>query len=262
MPRVNIFKNTPLMREIPKIFAPLYINTDILKSTKILALNQFVEVFFPHLASNILTLLLDMEQHSHKLVAAIPPEKRASLIEKLKGITVEIRYMLKDRGKEMIALPISITPSDVLENAALGRPLLRNNHEMQKELTNIIITVIKNEIHNKIKTIIEGILKTLLTKPRMPVLLKELLQKGYINREGRLTEGATIENFISGKYARLFKRISPEELLNEGLLIRETLMTCCQAADEDPQARINEALREKELLDITLKEMAKPQKET
>ena len=96
----------------------------------------------------------------------------------------------------------------------------------------------------------------MLAKPKIPAMLKELLSRGFIDNEGRLTEGTTIEDLVSGKYVRLFKKAVPEELINEALLIKETVEFFGHWEDkEDYHSLLNEALREKGILEITLGEI-------
>ncbi len=249
-------KPSLLSKDFSILFSPLRIDADFLDG-KVLALYKFSTIFFPNLGSGLLNILLDMEKHSRRVIASIKLQERESLIKELGGVTVEIRYMVKDKGKEMIILPINISPSEVLKNATLVKQGSRYNKKMQEEINKILISFIKKEIERKIKTMVEDFLKTLLVKPKMPPMLKELLSRGLINKEGRLAEGTTIEDLISGRYARLFKKVVPEELINEALLIRDTIKTFYDWKDEDYQSLANEALVEKGILEITLGEVAK-----
>jgi len=87
-------------------------------------------------------------------------------------------------------------------------------------------------------------------------MLKELLNRGWIDKEGRLAEGATIQDLISGKYARVFKDVVPQDLINEALIIKETMKTFYEREGEDCQSSVNEMLREKGILELTLGEVA------
>lgn len=242
-------------KDLSKRFTPIHINADILESNKLLALYMFTGIFLPNMGSNILNILLDMEKHSKKMIAAVKPEKREELIHDLEGVTVEIRYLIKDRGEELLALPINISPSDVLRNATLVKPGLRYTKKMQKEINKMLLSLIKKEIQRRIKTIIEKSLKTFLAKPRMPAAVKKLLSLNLIDREGRLAEGTTIEDLVSGRNVKLFKKVIPENLINEALVIKETIKACYDWNGEDYQSLITEALIEKRILEITLQEM-------
>lgn len=248
-------KPSLLSKDFSTLFSPIYINADILETNKPLALYKFTTIFFPNLGPSIVNLLLDMERHSQKLIAAIEPEKRERLINELEGVTVEIRYLIKDKGKELVALPINICPAEVLRNAALAKHGSRYTEKMQEEINQILVSFIKKEIQRRIKSMIENSLKILLAKPKMPAILKRLLSLGLIDREGRLAEGTTIEDLISGKYARLFKKVVPEELINEALIIKETIKAYYDWEGEDYLSSANEALAEKGILEIILGEI-------
>ncbi len=128
---------------------------------------------------------------------------------------------------------------------------------MKKEITGIIVSFIKKEIQRKIKAMIEGFLKTLLLKPRKPAVLEELINKGLIDKEGVLTEGTAVDVLMSRKYSKLFKEVASDELVNAGLLIKETIEEVYRWKEQDYQSLINEALREKGILEITLGEIKK-----
>ena len=137
-------------KKFPSPFSPLYIDTDILKSSKMSAIYKFNIAFFPFLVPSILRILMDMENHSHRIIAAIKPQERKNLIKELEGITVEIRYRVKDRGNEMVTLPINISPAKVLKNAVLGKHGTRYSKKTQQEINNILISFIIKEAERKI----------------------------------------------------------------------------------------------------------------
>ena len=248
-------KPSLLGKDFSKLFSPIRINADILAGDKPLALYEFINIFFPNLVPGIVALLLDMERHSQRLIAAVAPEKRERLAKDLEGIAVEIHYVIKDRGKELMALPINICPAKVLRNAALSKHGSRYTEKMQEEINQILTSFIKKEIRRRIKSMIEGALKALLVKPRMPATLKKLLTLGLIDREGRFARDATIEDLISGRYAGLFKKVVPEELINEALMLKETINACYSLEGEDYLSSANEALAEKGILEIVLGEI-------
>ncbi len=252
-----MFKKTPLMKEIPGIFSPIHVNADILRSDKSAALYKFSAVFFPNLGPSVLKLLLDMEKNSHRMIAALGLKEKEGLIRELEGITVEIRYTVKDKGEEMLALPVNISPAEVLKNASLVKPGSRYNKKVQEEINGILVSFIAKEIQRKVQVITEDFLKGMLGKPKIPDMLKELLSRGIINRDGSLAEGTTIKDLVSGKYAKLFRKVAPQELINESLLIRETINACYDWEGEDYRSLANEALRERGILEITLGEMTK-----
>ena len=198
-----------------------------------------------------------MEQHSSRLIAGIDSQERDRLAKELEGVSVELRYVIRDGGKEMMALPILISPAEVLKNSALGKPVAGHMQEMQKQVDALLLSFMEREIERKIKDAAENFLKALLVKPRIPALLKELLERGLINRDGRLAQSATIMDLISGRYSALFKEVVSEELINEALVIKETIKICCQGREEEYQSLIDNALIEKGALGITLASLGK-----
>ena len=245
------------MRPSAAGFSPIYINDELLKSDKAAALFKFSRIFFPHLGPSVLSLLLDMERHSVTKIAGIDSRERDRLAEKLEGVSVELRYVIRDAGKEMLALPILISPAEVLKNVALGKPAVGHVQELQRQVDALLLSFMEREIERKIKDTAENFLKNLLTKPRIPALLKELLDQGLVNRNGRLAEGATIMDLISGRYSGLFKEVVSEELVNEALVIKETIKICCQGREEEYRSLIDSALIEKGVLGITLESLRK-----
>jgi hypothetical protein len=248
-------KPSLLSKKFSAQFSPIRISADMLEGDKPLAVYEFTNIFFPNLIPSIVTLLMDMERHSQRLITAIAPLKRERLISDLEGVTVEIRYLIKDKGKELVALPINICPAEVLRNAVLAKRGSRYTEKMQEEINQILTSFITKEIRRRIKSMIEGTLKTLIAKPRMPATLKKLLSLGLIDREGRLDQGTTIEDLISGKYAELFKKVVPEELINEAMMLKETIKACYDWEGEDYLSSANEALAEKGILEIALGEI-------
>ena len=248
-------KPSLLGKDFTELFSPIHINADIADTNKPFALYEFTSIFFPNLVPSIVTLLLDMEKHSQRLIAAIKPEKRERLAKDLEGVTVEIHYVIKDRGKELMALPIKICPAEVLKNAALAKHGSRYTEKMQEEINQILTSFITKEIQRRIKSMTENFLKTLLAKPRMPAILKKLLGLGLVDKEGHLAEGTTIEDLISGKYAGLFKKVVPDELINETIMLKETLKAYCDWEGEDYLSSANEALAEKGILEIIIGEI-------
>ena len=198
-----------------------------------------------------------MERHSQRLVAAVSPEKRKKLAEDLEGVTVEIHYLVKERGKELMALPINICPAEVLRNAASAKPGSRYTKERQEEINQILASFIAKELRRRIKSTIEDVFKSMLAKPRMPAMLRKIRGLGLVDKKGRLAEGTTIEDLISGKYAELFKEVVPEELINETMMLKETISACYGREGEDYLLSANEALAEKGILEIALGEIGK-----
>jgi len=112
------------------------------------------------------------------------------------------------------------------------------------------------------KLVLEACLKPLMVKPRLPAMLKELISRGLVNRDGRLSANATIMDLVSGRYARLFADQLPEEVLNEAWLIQKTIQACARRQrepEEDYSVLAQEALRTHRMLEMTLKVMQQKQ---
>lgn len=270
-------------KKMPAAFSPLYINEALLDTTKALALFKFTQLFFPQRGPSLVNLLLDMESQSRRVIVALPLEERAQLIGDLEGVSVELKCVIKDNGREMMSLPITLLPTEALQRAAAGKPVTQGWEEERKEMERIVIALIEKEIRRKMKLVLEACLKPLMVKPRLPVMLKELISRGLINRDGRLAADTTIMDLVAGRYARLFADQLPEEVLNEAWLIQKTLQACVQRSSkaspalprlrrtgrardeggqsepEDYAALVQEALSAQRILSMTLKVMQQKQ---
>ena len=241
-------------------FSPLYINDELLHAGKAAALLKFSRIFFPQLGPSVLSLLMDMEGHSSRLIAGIDPSERDRLARELEGVSVELRYTIRDGGKEMLALPITLSPAEVLKNSVLGLPVSRDIPELQKKMDALLLSFLEKELEKKVRETMENFMKILLGKPKLPVLLEELLERGLVNKDGRLAPGATIQDLTSGKYSGLFKKVVSEELINEALIVKETIRICCQGREEEYQSLIDSALSEKGVLEISLENIGERRK--
>lgn len=83
--------------------------------------------------------------------------------------------------------------------------------------------------------------------------LSELVKLGAITRSGRLKGETTIEDLLSGKYSVLFAKAATRELVNEGLLIQETLTGLYEWAELGPEEWAAEAKEELDLIGKSLK---------
>jgi len=160
-------------------------------------------------------------------------------------------------GRAHVSQFVRVDVNELIEKslslAECSRSLEKINiQELQREADALLLSFLERAIERKIKETLEKFLKTLLAKPRLPALLKELLDRGLINRDGRLAEGATIMDLISGRYSGLFKKVVSEELVNEALVIKETIKICCRGQEEEYRSLIDRALIEKGVLEITL----------
>jgi len=256
-------------------FTPLYINEELLDSRKTLALLRFAQLLFSQRGPNLVNLLLDMESQSRRVIVAVPLKEREQLIRDLDGVAVELKCMIKDNGREMMSIPFTLLPAEVLQRAAVGKPVTQGRKEQRKEMERIIIVLVEKEIRRKIKLVLEACLKPLMIKPRLPAMLKELISRGLINRDGRLANDTTIVDLVSGRYARLFADQLPEDVLNEAWLIQKTIQACARQPscihygglreggrsepEEDYAVLAQEALKTHRMLEMTLKVMQQKQ---
>lgn len=241
-----------------KSFSPIYFNTELLEDGKVSAVNKFTSILFPNLGSSILDILLDLEKNSKKIIASATPEEINCLIKELEGVTIEIQYNVKSDGKELMKLPINISPSEVLKNAKLvEKKETRYDNKMQDNLNNIISSVMGGlGLGGNIKGVIEGFLQNFMSgQAELPDMVKELLGLGVVKKDGHLADGISIEDVLSGKYAKQFKNVLPEQLINEALLIKDSMETFYNLEEEKYKTIINEKLREKGILEITLGEI-------
>ena len=249
---------------MPAAFSPLYINEALLDSRKALALFKFTQLFFPQFGPgpDLVNLLLDMENQSRRVIAAVPLKEREQLINDLDGVTVELKCMIKDQGREMMTLPVTLLPAEVLRRGVAGKLLTPGWEKQRKEMERIIIALIQKEIQRKMKLVLEACLKPMMVKPRLPAMLKDLISRGLVNRDGRLSANATIMDLVSGRYARLFADQLPEEVLNEAWLIQKTIQACARRQsepEEDYSVLAQEALKTHRMLEMTLKVMQQKQ---
>src|SRR3989339_1154365 len=104
----------------PAAFSPLVVNGALFESRKALALFKFTKSFFPQHGPNLVNLLLDMESQSRRVIVAVPLKEREQLIRDLDGVVVELKCLVKDKDREMMSLPITLMPAEVLRWAAVG----------------------------------------------------------------------------------------------------------------------------------------------
>ena len=241
-----------LLRNHPLVFSPLYLNAGRISTAQLLAIYRFAGLFFPKLGPGIVQTLLDMERHSARLRAGVAPEERRRLISDMKGMNMDIQYTLKDEGRKMLELSIHIVPSEVLSRAQQGKVSLTQYRQLREEFDKLMAALIEKEVRRRFTVRVECLLHDFLGKQHVPALVSRLLDTGWINSEGRLREGAAIDDLLIGKNRAGFARLAPEELLREGLHIRETIRTCFAIGAEDAGRLIQDAQRRHALLGITI----------
>lgn len=242
-----------LLRNRPVLFSPLYLNADKISTTQLLAIYRFANLFFPKLGPGAVHLLLDMERYSGRLRAGITPEERRRLISEMKGMSMDIQYTLKDEGQRMLELSIHIVPSEVLHRAQQGEIGLNQCRQLRGDFDKLIVTLIEKEVRKRFTAKVENLLHDSLGKPHIPPLVSRLLDMGWINSEGRLMEGAAIDDLLTGKNRAKFERLAPEELIREGRNIRETILTCFAIGAEASGLLMHDAQKRHALLDITIR---------
>lgn len=83
--------------------------------------------------------------------------------------------------------------------------------------------------------------------------VEELVHRGAITPQGKLSAETTVEDILSGKYSKLFSRAVSKEVINEGTLIEQTLNTLFEWSDLNQEEWAKEAKKELELIGTTLK---------
>lgn len=252
--RERMRQKPSLLRNRPLIFSPLYLNAEKISTGQLLAVHRFAGLFFPKLCPGVMRILLDMEKHGGRLRAGLAPEERLRLMREMKGMSMDIQYTLKDEGHRMLELSIHIVPSEVLHRAQQGGVDLRQYRQLRDHFDKLIAAVVEKEVRLRFTARVESLLHDSLGKQDVPALVRRLLATGWINGEGRLREGAAIDDLIRGKHRTEFERLAPEELLREGLQIRGTIRTCFAAGAEDAGLFIGDAQRRHALLEITIRE--------
>ncbi len=241
-------------RANPIVFSPLYLNAEKISTEKLLALYRFANLFFPQLGPGLVKTLLDMEKHAERLSAGISPQERQRLIGEMKGLSMDIQYALHDEDQKMMEISIHIVPEEVLERARQGKVDLTQYRQLRDDLDKLVVNLIEKEVRRRFTGRVGELFQTLLQGKRVPSFISQLLDMGWIDGEGQLLEGASIEDLLSGKYRSQFARLMPEELIQEGMQIRETIKTCFEAGADDPDSLIQDARKRHALLEITIRE--------
>ena len=131
-----------LLKADPILFSPLYLNADKVSTEKLLALYRFSNLFFPQMVPNLVRTISDMERYGERLSADSTPEERQKLIREMKGLSVEIQYVLKDSGQKMMEISININPSEVLRRAQQGKIDLIQYQKLSDDLDKIVVKLI------------------------------------------------------------------------------------------------------------------------
>jgi len=246
-----------LLRANPILFSPLYLNAEKVSMEKLLSLYRFANLFFPQLGPGLVKTILDMENHGERLSANSSPEERRKLIREMKGLSMDIQYTLKDGRQKMMEFSIHIVPSEVLERAKLGKINLSQYQNLSDNLDKLIVRLIVKEIRRRFTFKMMEYFQTFLKSKQVPSFITQLLDMGWINRKGQLLKRASIDDLLTGKYREQFQRLMPEELLQEGMQIRETIKTCFAISQDNDDSLIQGAKKRHALLEITIRETKK-----
>jgi len=246
--------SSALRRACPIVFSPIYLNAEKISTEKLLALYHFANLFFPQMGPGLVQTIMDMEKHGERLSAGIAPHERQRLIGEMKGLSMDIQYALKDDGQKMMEFSIHIVPGEVLERAQHGKLDLAQYRQLRADFNKLMVSLIEKEIRRRFTGKVGEFFQTLLQSKRVPSFITQLLDMGWINRKGQLLEDASIDDLLSGKYRGQFSRLMPEELIQEGMQIRETIKTCFAIGADDPDSLIKDARKRHALLEITIQE--------
>lgn len=254
IPMKTLRQKPSLLRANPILFSPLYLNAEKVSTGKLLALYRFAHLFFPQLGPSLVKTILDMEQHGERLSAGISPQEREHLIGEMEGLSMDVQYALKDGGQKMMEISIHIVPGEVLERARQGKIDLSQYQKLRDDLDKLIVGLIEKEVRRRFSGKVGEFFQTFLRSKRVPPFIGQLLDMGWINGEGQLLKDASIDDLLSGKYRSQFARLMPEELIQEGMQIRETIRTCFAVGADDPDSLIQDARKRHALLQITIRE--------
>ncbi|MCK9401561.1 MAG: hypothetical protein M0Q51_16420 [Bacteroidales bacterium] len=246
-----------LLRANPILFSPLYLNAEKVSTEKLLALYRVANLFFPQAGSGLVKTILDMEKHGERLSVDCSPEERRKLIREMKGMSMDIQYALSDEGQKMMEISIRIVPSEVLERAQQGTTDLIQYQKLSDDLDKLIVKLIVKEIRRRFTRKVMDYFQTFLKNKQVPSFITQLLDMGWINRKGQLLKGSSIDDLLTGKYHEQFERLMPEELLQEGMQIRETIKTCFAIGQDNADSLIQDAKKRHALLEIVIRETKK-----
>jgi len=253
----KMLQKPSLLHANPILFSPLYLNTEKVSTEKLLALYHFANLFFPQLSPGLVKTIMDMELHGERLSLASSPEERRKLIHEMKGLSMDIQYALKDEGQKMMEISIHIVPGEVLKRAQQGKIDLSQYQKLCDDLDKLIVKLIVKEIRRRFTFKVVDYFHSFIKSKNVPPFITQLLDMGWINRKGQLLQGASIDDLLTGKYRKQFERLMPNELMQEGMQIRETVKTCFAIGQDNDDSLIQGAKKRHALLEITIRETKK-----
>lgn len=239
------------------LFSPIYLNTEKVSLEKLLALYRFANLFFPQLNLELLKTIMDMKTHGERLSVDSSPKERRKLIRDMKGLSMDIHYVLKDEGHKIMEISVHIVPSEVLELAQQGKLDLSQFEKLRDDLDKLMVNLVVKEIRRRFIFKMMDYFKNFLKKKQVPLFIAQLLDMGWIDRKGQLLKEASIDDLLTGKYREEFERLMPQEILQEGMQIRETIKTCFAIGQDNVDSLIPDAKKRKAMLEITILETKK-----
>lgn len=246
-----------LLNANPIHFSPVYLNADNVSTEKLLAFYRFTNLFFPKMGSNLVSTIMDMERHAERLTAHTTPHQRRKLVRDMKGVSMDMNLAISDETQIMMDISIHIVPSEVLKRAQQGRSDLVEYQQLSDDLDKLIVKLISKEIGRRFTAKVGGYFRAFGNGTQVPPFITQLLEAGWINRKGQLQPGATIDELLTGKYRKQFEELMPQEVVQQGMQIRETIAACFamnQDSQDDPDSLVQDARRRHALLEITLRE--------
>ena len=246
--------NSSLLNADPNLFSPVYLDTQKISMEQLLALYRFAELFFPEVGPGLVKTILDMEKHCEMISADATAQERRKLILEMKGLSMDIQYILKDEGERLMEVSVHIVPAEVLKRAQRRGKDPSPYQELGKNLDKLIIKLIIREIRKRFTFNLKDNFQAFLKSRRVPPFISQLLRMGWINRKGQLLECASIEDLLTGKYHEQFEQLMPRELMQEGMHIRETIKTCFEIGQDNDDSLIRNAKKRHALLEITIDE--------
>lgn len=249
-----MLRKTSMLRKNPILFSPLYLNAEKISVEKLLALYRFANIFFPQLGPGLVKTISDMEKHADRLSASSSPEEKRKLIDEMKGLNMDIQYTLRDKGQKMMEISFHIVPSEVLERAQQGKADSGQYQKLGGDLDKLIVKEIAKEVRQRFTSKVTDCFHTFMHSKQVPPFIGKLLDTGWINHEGQLLQGASIDDLLTGKYREQFKNLMPKELMQEGMQIRETINTCFAIGQENADSLIQGAKKRHALLEIIIRE--------
>lgn len=247
-----------LLNADPIHFSPIYLNADNVSTEKLLAFYRFTNLFFPEMGSNLVGTIMDMEKNAERLTANSTPEQRQKLVDDMRGVSMDIKVAISDEAQKLMEISIHVVPSEVLERAQQGRNDLVEYQKLSDDLDKLILKLIGKEIGRRFTTKVGDYFKAFGSGKQVPSFITQLLDMGWINRKGQLQSGATIDDLLTGQYREQFEELMPQELVQQGMQIRDTIAACLamnQDSEDDTDALLRDAKRRHALLEITLREV-------